>query len=628
MRTVPMALFLLWLCGHASGWEHYGASLGGDRYVPNSIIHKQNVKNLAFAWQYRTGDYSDGTEFNNRPSSFKATPILVGTKLIFSTGLNTVIAVDARSGKFIWRYDPKVDFSKSYSETYTSRGVSFWTSARSSDACHERVFLGTLDARLIAISAATGSVCDEFGDNGVVDLSKNVKNYRRGQYSLTSPVTVVNDVVIVGSSIGDNGAAKLEPGFVRGFSAKTGEEIWRWHPIKDPKVRSKTGAANVWSVISADPKLGLAYLPTTSPSPDFYGGKRLGNNDHANSLVALNISTGQAVWQFQTVHHDLWDYDNAAQPLLTTIQQGEEEVPVVVLATKMGFVYVLHGETGKPMFPVVEQDVSDSDVPGEKSSPTQPFPTKPPPLHPIEQKDLELWSFTPEHERVCREMLGDATYEGIFTPPSLGGTVLFPGNAGGTNWGSMAVNKNTNVATLVMNRLPTVVRLIPRSEFNRRREDNQASWDIQFTEQNGTPFGMARYDLYNRQTFLPCTPGPWSELIAIDLNQGAVVWRKPLGVFPSAKDHPLAKHWGGFNSGGPLMTSTGVVFVAARFGKALIGYSEDTGETLWRHDLPARPHATPMSFVIDNTQYVVLALGGPSDDQPANDYLMAFKLTR
>ena len=469
--------------------------------------------------------------------------------------------------------------------------------------------------------------CTSFGKDGVVDLSNDVKNYRHGQYSLTSPVTVTNDVVVVGSSIGDNGATDLEPGFVRGFSAHSGKELWRWHPVPLDS-ESNTGAGNVWSVISGDPDRNLIFLPTTSPSPDFYGGKRLGEDNFASSLVALDATTGKQHWDFKTVSHDLWDYDNAAQPLLTSIKVNGEELPVVVLATKMGFVFVLHRETGVPIFPVAKTKVPKSSVVGEVAAATQRFPLKPPPLHPMNATDLKIWNYSESHKKTCEDMLSNVEYHGIFTPPSTSGTLLYPGNGGGTNWGSMAVNRQ-GIATLVLNRLPTVVTLIPRREFTRRRKKEAGGpWDKQFTAQKGTPFGMARYDLYNRDTGLPCLEGPWSEVVALDLSTGSVMWRKPLGVFPNAKNHPQAANWGGYNSGGPLMTSTGLVFVPARFGKTLDAYDANSGERLWQSQLPARPHATPMSYVLDDAQFIVIAVGGPSDEAPATDYLLSYRVNR
>ena len=471
--------------------------MAGTRFIPNSLVAPENIRSLATAWQFQTGDTTDGKEYFGRASSFKATPILINGKLVFPSGFNRVYALNPVNGKLLWRFDPEVDFSVNYSEMFTSRGVSAWHSKDRHHSCAVQIFLGTLDARLIALDSETGKPCMEFGEQGEIDLSKDIRGFRRGQYSLTSPVTVSNDVVIVGSSIGDNGGVSLESGVVRGFDARTGELLWKWDPIPRNKKKAgwntwagnsgkHTGAANVWSVISADPQRELVFLPTTSPSPDFYGGERIGDNLFSNSIVALDVRSGKRQWHFQTVHHDLWDYDNASQPLLMEIPVNGVAVPVVVLATKMGHIFVLHRETGKPIFPVEERVVPPSDVAGETASKTQPFPLKPAPLHPNTPTDLKVWDFSKEHQDYCNSLLDEAQYQGIFTPPSTKGSVLYPGNPGGTNWGSMAADSQRNIAVLVVNRLPTLVQLIPRGEFKkRRRQAAGGALGVQFTEQDG-----------------------------------------------------------------------------------------------------------------------------------------------
>lgn len=301
----------------AEGWPHCGGSLAGDRHATPSSITPGNVGRLSLAWIYRTGDAKDGEGFDGNPSRFRATPILVGDRLIASTGFNRVFALDPATGQEIWTYDPGVDFSEKYSEMFTSRGVAAWSGPASDpERCRERVFLGTLDARLIALDAGAGVPCTDFGRNGQVDLSAGIRGYRKRDYSVTSPPTVVGDLVIVGSSIGDNGAARLESGMVRAYDVRNGALAWSWdplprsddHPGADgwPRARrNRTGGANVWSVMSADPGRDLVFLPTTSPSPDFYGGRRPGDNAFANSVVALRASTGEFVWGYQTVRHDL-----------------------------------------------------------------------------------------------------------------------------------------------------------------------------------------------------------------------------------------------------------------------------------------------------------------------------------
>ena len=619
-------------------WLHYGASLAGDRYASPSAISPETVDRLGVAWIYRTGDATNGREFDGNESKFRATPILVQGKLIGSTGFNRVFAVDAATGEELWKFDPKVDFDRSYSEMFTSRGVAAWISPSPSDKnCNTRIFLGTLDARLLAIDADTGAVCEEFGKDGQINLSADIPRYRKWDYSVTSPPTVVNDLVIVGSAIGDNGRAEMEPGVVRAFDVVDGSLVWSWDPIPRHKEhpgadtwekvkRNRTGGANVWSVMSADAELDLVILPTTSPSPDFYGGMRLGDNAFSNSVVALRASTGEFVWGYQTIKHDLWDYDLAAQPLLFDHTASNGEVrPAVSQATKTGFVFVLDRETGKPLHPVEERAVPASDVRGEMAARTQPFPKLR--LHPTDARPLELWNFYPAHTEACRKLTAGLRYEGIFTPPSLNGSLVYPGNAGGTNWGSMAYDKGAGVGYLVVVRMPTVVKLIPRDRFDAaRRKGTLNGARAQHTSQSGTPFGMARVDLqYNH---LPCLKGPWASLVAVDLHEGTVRWERPIGTISWEQVGEEAAGWGYPTSGGSMVTEGGVVFIATSSDGMFRGFDGSTGEELWTWKLPAGAHATPMGFRHEGNDYIVIAAGDSlAEGNGRGDHLIAFTLS-
>ena len=637
-QTQLLILLLSSSFAHGAEWSHYGADIGGTRFASATQITPGNISNMRLAWQFRSGDAADGDDYFGRDTSLKATPILFDNKLVFSTGFNRVFAINATTGKQIWTFDPEVDFTINYSEMFTSRGVAAWTDSATArdEVCNGRIYLGTLDARLIAIDALTGKKCIEFGGSGEINLTKNVRNFRRGQYSLTSPVTVVNDTLIVGSSIGDNGAVELEPGFVRGFDARSGELLWQWDPIPRSEDApggntwsnnggQKNGGANVWSIISADEERNLVFLPTTSPSPDFYGGERIGANLFANSVVALDAGNGEMVWHFQTVHHDLWDYDIASQPLLMDIDVNGKSAPIVVQATKMGHVFVLHRETGKPVFAIEEREVPQTSVPGERTAATQPFSVQPPPLH---DSEVNIWNYSKEHTNFCANLLDGVQFDGIFTPPSLDGTLLYPGNGGGTNWGSMAADPDRQIAVLAVNRLPTIVKLVPRSDFQRTaKRDRGGDLNVQFTEQNGTPYGMARHDVYNPNLFLPCLEGPWGEVVALDMKDGSVRWKSPLGVFPGLEDHSVASKWGSLASGGPMMTATGLIFIADRYRKLLLAMNSDTGETIWSTSLPAAATATPMSYSLGGEQYIVITAGGEvKDSEIPGDYVLAWKL--
>ena len=443
-------------------WGHYGGDLSGTRYVAKSTITPANVANLEQAWVYRTGDAIDAV--HGKVSNFKATPILFAGKLIFSTGLNRVHAIDPQSGELHWKYDPELDLDISYSEQFTSRGVSAWSdpSLTLNEACANRIYLGTLDSRLIALDAHTGTPCKEFGSAGTIDLSTGAnlgffdRRFRSGEYAVTSPPLVANNVVVVGSSIGDNGKTNLESGVVRGFDARTGAELWQWDPIPRKKSRAEssswedeswavTGAANVWSTMTADEALNLVYLPTTSPSPDFYGGKRLGDNKYANSIVALDLTTGQPKWAYQTIKHDLWDYDLAAQPMLVDAVINGEPKSLIIQAGKNAFIYFLDRTNGEPIFEVEERSVPTSKVPGERTASTQSFPALR--LHPEPKTSPPIFQISEKHVTLCERMLKNANFEGIFTPPGLDATLLYPGNPGGV----------TGVQWLRTNQLPSAL---------------------------------------------------------------------------------------------------------------------------------------------------------------------------
>jgi quinoprotein glucose dehydrogenase len=624
----------------AQSWPHWGGDIGGKRFAQVSALSPETAEHLQEAWRFETGDSSDGKAHFGKPSSFKSTPILVAGKLVFTTPFNRVIALDPGTGEELWRFDPEVDFTIEYSEMFTSRGVAAFVAPNDSieTPCHSRVLLGTLDARLIAVDAVTGKRCSQFGKDGEVDLTSGIRRVRSGEYSVTSPPTVVNGVVVVGSSIGDNGSARLEDGTVRGFDALTGRLLWSFNPIPQESGDSgaetwpdssyrQTGAANVWSVMAADPERNLVFLPTTSPSPDFFGGNRPGDNLHANSVVALKATTGELVWAYQIVRHDLWDYDLASQPLVAEIEINGLSTPVVAQATKMGFVFVLNRETGEPIHVVEERPVPVSDVPGEAAAATQRFPSIQ--LHEVKKELPPFFAVNDAHVAKCEEMLRGARYDGMFTPPSLNGTVLFPGNPGGVNWGSMAINESEGIAVVAVNRLPTVVTLIPRDEFpKRRRKGTINGVEAQFTAQSGTPYGMARFELFNNESGFHCLEGPWSTLVAVDLATGKKLWEVPAGRHPGIGDDHQAAEWGYFSTSRPVITSGGLVFFATQHDRMLRAYDLHDGSVVWSTELPAGPQATPMVYEWSGEAYVVLTLGGRSAKGAIGDYVVAYRLKK
>jgi quinoprotein glucose dehydrogenase len=585
------AVIVLGMLLFQAGWPNYGGDAGGTRFSAAAQIHRENVSRLKVAWTYRTGDVSDGSSGMPK-SKFEATPILFNGVLYISTPFNRVIALDPATGKERWVFDPEIDLKVRYAESLVSRGVSAWEDSRAAESspCKRRILLGTLDARLLAIDADSGRPCASFGKNGQVDL-KDGSSVEKGQYEVTSPPAVVNDTVVVGSSIGDNRKVDVERGTVRAFDARSGRLKWSW----DPMGASRTGAANAWSIFSADADRDLVFVPTGSAAPDFYGGERTGEDGYANSVVAIRASTGKIEWHFQVVHHDLWDYDVASQPLLTMVKRNGLDVPAVVINTKMGHVFVLHRETGKPLFPVEERPVPKSDVPGEASSPTQPFPVLPPPLHP-HTFPLDQLSGDESERTACKQLIEALRYEGIFTPPSLKGTMIYPGYAGGVNWGSAAADREQGLMVVNVNQLAFWVRLIPRDEFvDRRTEATRVQIDAEFASQRGTPYGMSRAVIKSPQGN-PCVPQPWGKTVAVDLNSGEIKWSTPAPTF---------------SFGGPIITAGGLVFVSGGLDQKLRALDLNNGKELWSAALPAGGQATPMTYQLPNgKQFVVIAAGG------------------
>jgi quinoprotein glucose dehydrogenase len=616
--------------GPVADWPAYGRDSGGSRYSPLSQITRENVKHLRIAWTYRTGDVPTKAQL----AAFEATPILVDGTLYLSTPFNRVIALDPETGAERWTYNPKIDLSVRYSD-FTSRGVSSWLDPEGhpGDPCRRRIFAATNDARLIALDAATGSPCTDFGEGGQVDLSRGVGKVYAWEYGVSSPPAVIYDLVIVGSKVADNQRVDAPSGVVRAFDARTGAVRWSWEAVppsfspENPpgKGTYQRGTANAWSILSTDPERDLLFVPTGNASPDFYGGERHGLDFYSSSLVALRASTGEVVWHFQMVHHDLWDYDVPAQPTLVTVRRDGQEIPAVAQATKMGHLFLLHRETGQPLFPVEERPAPQGGVTGEEISPTQPFPTAPPPLIPQTLTPNEAWGLTPWDRGKCREQISRLRSEGIFTPPSLQGSIIFPGDAGGTNWGSVAFAPEQGLLLVNTSRIAHVVQLIPRADYAAAKAANP---DVEISPQTGTPFGMRREVLLS-PLGIPCSAPPWGTLAAVDLATGAVRWEVPLGTLRDFLWIPLPLRWGTPNMGGPITTASGLVFIAAAMDNYLRAFNMETGEELWKGRLPAGGQATPMTYRLreNGKQYVVIAAGGYGRmGTKLGDYVVAFAL--
>ena len=623
-RGVFLLLHCAWLTAafaqHESdaAWPNYGNDPGGTRYSRAAQIDRSNVTQLKAAWTYRTGAFPHDPDLDHK-AAFETTPILVEGKLFLSTPYNQVIALNPETGAKLWQFDPKLELPYGASEV-SSRGVSAWRdrSAKNGQPCALRVFIGTLDGRLIALDGDTGKPCADFGSNGEIDLTNDVKLRDPGNYQVTSAPAVVKDLVITGSSIGDNRAVSVERGIVRAFDARTGKLRWTWDPIPwANQTEPRTGAGNAWSTISADPERDLVFIPTGSASPDFYGGLRKGDNKWANSVVALKASTGEFVWGFQVVHHDLWDYDVAAQPTLFT---WKGDVPAIAIATKMGRVFVLNRLTGAPLFPIEERPAPKSDVPGEEAWPTQPSSTIS--IVPEKLSVDDAWGKDDQERQWCADRIKASRTGEVFTPPSVQGTILFPGNVGGVNWGSAAYDPQRHLLVADTNRLPFYVKLIPRADFDNARKNatDQDRLHGEFARQTGAPYGMFRTALLSPGV-RPCNTPPWGTVTAVDLWSGKKVWDVPLGTFVPNMNT------GTITLGGPIATAGGLVFTGAAMDNYLRAFDSETGKELWKYELPAGGQATPMTYTIKGKQYLVIAAGGHGKlGTKQGDYVIAFTL--
>lgn len=624
-----------------TAWVHYGGDQHGMQYSSLSQITADNVDELEEAWRFRTGELGQG---HREPFAFQANPILVEGRLYLPTGSAIVFALDPATGEEIWRYDPKIDRNRPHAEI-ANRGVTSWVDpeARDDEACRHRIFVGTLDARLIALDGATGEPCRDFGEGGQVWLDRDVRADAESgwvNYTVTSPPVTVGDVVVVGSAIGDNRAVESELGIVRGIDARTGEEHWRWDPIprgpEDPAYvtwesdeAARNGSANAWAPLAADPALGLVYVPTGSASPDFYGGEREGDNLYANSLVALHAASGEIAWYQQLVHHDVWDYDLAAQPTLVDLDHAGEVIAAVLQGTKTGHIFSFDRRTGEPIFDIEERPVPQDGAAGEHLSPTQPFPVAPPPVarHDAVSED-DAWGMLFFDKRACRKKMAGMRSEGIFTPPSLEGTIQLPGYGGGINWGGLAFDPDSHTVVTFSMDLPMAIALIPRDELRSTYESGKFE-GYDFARMEGTPYGMRR-KLLDSPLEVPCTPPPWGVLASVDMREGTINWQRKVGsiqdVAPAIVPN-LELGMGGL--GGPIITAGGLIFMGTVMDDYFRAFDLASGETLWEGRLPAGGQATPMTYYLEETgkQYVVIAAGGHARiGTTSGDYVIAYAL--
>ena len=631
--------------GRIAGWPVYGGDIGGRRHSPLDQITPENVDELEVAWTYNTGDIIktggfDAAGHGGSPASttFQNTPILVGDALYLCTPFNKVIALDAETGEERWKFDPEVSLEGQY--LLNCRGVSAWTDSRApaNGFCATRIFTGTIDGRLIALDAKTGRPCPGFGEGGTVDLTEGVGVSGPGEYGVTSPPVVLGDRIVTGSMVLDNRRVDAPSGVVRAYSARSGKRLWAWNALVPGAETSqegdfRRGTSNAWSALSADPERNLVFVPTGNTSPDYFGGHRDGLDYYSSSIIALDGDSGEVVWNYQTVHHDVWDYDIGAQPVLFDFPGANGTVPGVIAATKMGHLFFLDRLTGEPLLPVEERRVPGRAVPGEAElSPTQPFPIKPPPLHPGELKPEDAFGFTPWERAACRKIIEGARSEGIFTPPSTQGTIQYPGMVGGMNWGSLSVDAGRRLLVVNTQRIATYIRMVPRADYDAMVAEAGGAPAFGFEPQAGTPYALERYPLLSPWLGAPCNPPPWGTLAAVDLSTGDIVWEVPLGNTRDMAPWPVWLFLGEMgvpNLGGPITTSSGLTFIGATTDAYVRAFKTGTGELLWKSRLPASAQATPMTYRLSpkGKQFLVIAAGGHMLlGTKAGDALVAYAL--
>lgn len=626
-----------------NNWRHYGGDAGGTRFGPLEQINTDTVGNLTEVWRYRTGVTDD----------FKMTPLQLDGVLYLCGARNVVIAIDSDSGEEVWRYDPEVTTPGEHQYALTCRGLSYYEAPDDyRQQCPKRILMGTVDARLLALDAHSGKPCTNFGVNGSVDLRKGLGEHLPNQYYLTSPPLVADDVLVVGGLVLDSQDLGLPSGVVRAFDALSGDFVWAWDlgnpgEYGEPAAGEEytRGTPNVWSVMSYDAELDLIYAPTGNAAPDYYGGERRPFDDEwSSAVVALDAESGAPQWKFQTVHHDIWDYDVPAQPVLLEVERAGELVPSVAIPTKRGDVFLLDRRDGTPVHPIEERPVPQNPAVGEYLSPTQPFSPLPD-FHPF-LKEADMWGLTPIDHLLCRVEYKRMRYEGLFTPPTTNGSLYFPANFGGFNWGSVSVDADNGLLVATPMLLANRIKLVTPQEVSEagpraqlllgadhpavRMDANAPLPDFTSTEFNtpnaNDPFDHRRIKYYGLTlpfmsllgTQVPCFEPPWSKIGVMDLNTKELLWSRPLGSMkdsgPFGWRSGLPFQVGVAIRAGSLTTRGGLTFVSSTMDSTVRAYDIRTGEIMWSADLPGNGQSTPMTYYSEESdrQTIIVTVPNPS----------------
>jgi len=619
-------------------WEHWGNTTHGDRFAALDQINKQNINKLQVAWTAHTGDIplsnGSGAEDQN-------TPLQVGDTLFVCTPYSKVLALDVDTGKEKWRYDSKATAPN----WQRCRGLGYFKdtqvlnapqSTAQPAACPRRLFLPTTDARLIAINADNGKLCEDFGNHGIVDLSVGMGEVKPGYYQQTSTPLVAGNVVVVGGRVADNFSTDEPPGVVRAYDVRSGELAWAWDPGNPnltglpPEGQTYTrGTPNVWSAMSYDAKLNLIYLPTGNATPDFWAGERTALDDkYSSSIVAVDATTGKVRWHYQTTHHDLWDFDLPSQPLLYDLPDGKgSTTPVLVQTSKQGMIFMLNRETGEPVAKVEERPVPAGNVHGERYSPTQPYSVGMPMIGNEQLKESDMWGATPVDLLLCRIQFKEMRHQGIFTPPGVDRSLQYPGSLGGMNWGSVSVDPNNSLMFVNDMRLGLANYMVPRENVAK----GASGIEMGIVPMEGTPYGAMR-ERFLSPLGIPCQKPPFGTMSAVDLKSGKIVWQVPVGTVEDTGPLGIRMHMpipiGMPTLGASLSTQSGLLFFAGTQDFYLRAFDTATGKEIWKDRLPVGSQSGPMTYVSPKTgkQYIVINAGGARQSPDRGDYIIAYAL--
>jgi quinoprotein glucose dehydrogenase len=602
-------------------WSTFNGDLKAQKYSTATQITPDNVGKLAMAWQLHTGDVSDGS--GGKPTSdWSATPLFVNDTIYVSTPFYRIIAVQPDTGKIKWTFDTHSVLKAVTQPDLKTRGVAYWQAQNpaAGQPCQKIVYIGTMDARIFAVDADTGKACAGFGKDGILDVNAWNTTNNKWPLSVLQPPTVYKNELIIGWAGDDWVYQEAPPGTVFSVDAQTGAMKWEFHALP-AQVEKQTGTANVWASMSVDPANDLVFLPVSSPSPNFYGGNRKEKLPLATSITALNADTGAVVWSRQLVHHDLWDYDTDSPPVLVDIDKDGKKIPALVQSSKQGYVYVLNRLTGEPIFPIDEKPVPQSDVAGEQSAPTQPETATPVATTPKQWPGVSTLADIASGG-YCSRKAGQLRYDGMFTPPSLKGSLVYPATAGGVEWGGGAVDPTSDTYVVNSSSVVQIYKLLTRDDYNAKTKKGTPKGYYPMT---GSPYGMYLTNFVN-WLGMPCWNPPYGTLSSYNLKTGKLLWKEPFGEVQRWGFYmPLS--WGSVTIGSPVITKSGLIFIGASMDSRVRALDLKTGKVLWHAQVDAPAVSIPAIYTYKGREYVLFAVGGNSILEPkVSDQLVAYAL--